>query len=56
VNAEAVASSLDIAAINNYRTQDHFDGAGQAFAEDYTRSLKRSNFLVTETNAQTKYS
>jgi beta-galactosidase len=54
VNEEAVASSLDIAAINNYHgTQDHFDGAGQAFAEDYTRSLKRSNFLVTETNAQT---
>ncbi len=54
VSEEAVASSLDIAAINNYHgTQDHFDGAGQAFAEDYTRSLKRGNFLVTETNAQT---
>jgi len=54
VNEEAVAASLDIAAINNYHgTQDHFDGAGQAFAEDYTRSLKRNNFLVTETNAQT---
>jgi len=54
VNEKAVASSLDIAAINNYHgTQDHFDGASQAFAEDYTRSLKRSNFLVTETNAQT---
>ena len=53
VNEEAVASSLDIAAINNYHgTQDHFDGTSQGFAEDYTRSLKRSNFLVTETNAQ----
>ena len=54
VNEEAVAASLDIAAINNYHgTQDHYDGAGQAYAEDFTRSLKRRNFLVTETNAQT---
>jgi beta-galactosidase len=54
VNEEAVASTLDIAAVNNYHgTQNHFDGASQSFAEDYTRSLKRGNFLVTETNAQT---
>ena len=54
VNEEAVASSLDIAAINNYHgEQDHFDGSSQALSEDYTRSLKGSDFLVTETNAQT---
>ncbi|HEX4156507.1 MAG TPA: beta-galactosidase [Acidobacteriaceae bacterium] len=54
VNEEAVAAALDIAAINNYHgTQDHYDGSSQSLAEDYTRSLKRSNFLVTETNAQT---
>jgi beta-galactosidase len=54
VNEEAVASALDIAAVNNYHgTQDHYDGSQQALVEDYTRSLKRGNFLVTETNAQT---
>ena len=54
VNEEAVAASLDIAAINVYHgTQDHFDGSDQSWAEDYARSLKRANFLVTETNAQT---
>lgn len=54
VNEEAVSSTLDVAAINDYHgTQDNFDGSQQALVEDYTRSLKRSNFLVTETNAQT---
>lgn len=54
VNEESVTSFLDIAAINNYHgEQDHFDGSSQALAEDYTRSLKHSDFLVTETNAQT---
>jgi beta-galactosidase len=54
VNEEAVSRSLNVAAINDYHgTQDHFDGSQQALVEDYTRSLKHSNFLVTETNAQT---
>lgn len=54
VNEERVASFLDIAAVNVYHgTQDNFDGSAQALAEDFTRSLKHSNFLVTETNAQT---
>ena len=54
VNEEAVAAVLDIPAINVYHgTQDHFDGAQQAFQEDFARSLQGSNFLVTETNAQT---
>jgi beta-galactosidase len=54
INEEAVSRSLDIAAMNVYHgTQDHFDGAQQGMVEDFTRSLKHDNFLVTETNAQT---
>lgn len=54
VNEEAVSSSLDVAAVNDYHgTQDNYDGSQQALVEDYTRSLKHRNFLVTETNAQT---
>jgi beta-galactosidase len=33
--------------------QDHLDGAFQAMQGDFSRSLKHTNFLVTETNAQT---
>jgi len=54
VNEEAVATALDIPAVNVYHgTQDHFDGSTQSFQEDFARSLKHSNFLITETNAQT---
>jgi beta-galactosidase len=54
VNENAVASFLDIPADNIYHgTQDHFDGSVQSLQGDFTRSLKHSNFLVTETNAQT---
>jgi beta-galactosidase len=54
VNEEAVAQSLDIVADNNYHsTQDHYDGSSQSLQEDFTRSLKHANFLITETNAQT---
>ncbi len=53
VNEEAIAEFLDIPADNIYHgTQDHFDGATQSIQGDFTRSLKHSNFLVTETNAQ----
>jgi beta-galactosidase len=53
VNEEAVAEALDIPAVNVYHgTQDHFDGVTQAIQEDFTRSLKHSNFLITETNGQ----
>ena len=49
-----VATFLDIAANNLYHpTQDHYDGSVQSIQGDFTRSLKHSNFLVTETNAQT---
>ena len=54
VSEETVAATLDIPAVNIYHgTQDHYDGAAQSINEDFTRSLKHSNFLVTETNAQT---
>ncbi|MGB6192169.1 MAG: beta-galactosidase [Terracidiphilus sp.] len=53
VNEEAIAEALDIPADNIYHgTQDHFDGSVQSIQGDFTRSLKHSNFLVTETNAQ----
>ena len=49
-----VAAALDTVANNPYHgTQDHMDGAWQALQGDFSRSLKHSNFLVTETNAQT---
>jgi beta-galactosidase len=54
VNEEAVAASLDIVADNIYHgTQDHYDGWFQSLQSDFSRSLKHTNFLVTETNAQT---
>jgi len=54
VNEEAVASSLDIVADNIYHmsTQDDYNGATQSIQGDFSRSLKHSNYLVTETNAQ----
>lgn len=54
VNELDVARSMDIMAVNPYHgTQDQFDGLGSSMAGDYTRSLKRTNYLVTETNGQT---
>jgi beta-galactosidase len=54
VNEEAIAGSLDIVADNIYHgTQDQFDGSFQSLQGDFSRSLKHTNFLVTETNAQT---
>ena len=54
VNEEAIAQFLSIPAVNIYHgTQDHFDGTEQSLQEDFTRSLRHGNFLVTETNAQT---
>jgi beta-galactosidase len=50
----AIARSLDIVAENPYfETQARLDGRTIWLADDLGRSLKRSNFLVTETNAQT---
>jgi beta-galactosidase len=54
VNEFEVAKSLDIAADNIYHgTQDDMDGWAQAENGDFTRSLKHTNYLITETNAQT---
>jgi len=53
VNEEDVARSLDIAAANPYHgTQDQFDGETSSMVGDYMRSLKRTNYLITETNAE----
>lgn len=53
VNEEAISSSIDIVSMNNYHgTQEEYDGSSQSLSEDYARSLKHGNFLVTETNAQ----
>jgi len=47
VNEGAIAESLDIVADNIYHgTQDHYDGSFQALQSDFSRSLKRGNFLV----------
>ena len=49
----AIAKSLDIVADNPYfETQSQFDGRGIWFTGDVARSLKQTNYLVTETNAQ----
>jgi beta-galactosidase len=53
VNEEDISRSLDIVAANPYHeTQDRYDGESPSMAGDYTRSLKQTNYLVTETNAQ----
>jgi beta-galactosidase len=49
-----IARSLDVPAVNVYfGLQDDMTGEDIAFSCDVSRSLKRSNFLVTETTAQT---
>ena len=50
----AIAANLDIVAENPYfQTQKRFDGRTIWLSGDLARSLKRTNYLVTETNAQT---
>jgi beta-galactosidase len=50
----AIARSLDIVAENPYfQTQARLDGRSIWLSDDLGRSLKHTNFLVTETNAQT---
>ena len=54
VNEYAVSKSLDIVGINPYHTtQDLYDGEGSSYGGDFARSLKGTNYLVTEINAQT---
>ena len=53
VNESEVSRSLDIAAANPYHgTQDEFDGEASSLTGDYVRSLKGTNYLITETNAE----
>ena len=54
VDERTISQSLDIAAMNTYYpSQDLYDGEGSSYAGDFARSLKQTNYLVTETNAQT---
>ncbi len=54
VNEAAVAKALDVVSLNPYiATESHMDGASTAELGDYYRSLKHTNYFVTETNAQT---
>jgi beta-galactosidase len=53
VNEPEVVKSIDIAAANPYHgTQDQFDGEASSYVGDYVRSLKKTNYLITETNAE----
>jgi beta-galactosidase len=50
----AIAKDLDVVSENPYfETQDRFSARGIWLTGDLGRSLKRTNYLVTETNAQT---
>jgi beta-galactosidase len=54
VDEFAVSKYLDIAAVNPYHAvQDGLDGEAISLSGDFVRSFKKSNYLVTETNAQT---
>jgi beta-galactosidase len=54
VDSQEISKFLDVASINPYHdTQERLDGWWISFAGDFTRSMKRAPYLVTETNAQT---
>src|SRR4029434_1867400 len=49
----AIARNLDIVGVNPYfETQERLSARGIWLTGDLARSLKQTNFLVTETNAQ----
>jgi beta-galactosidase len=53
VDELGVAQSLNIVAANPYHgTQDEYDGETSSYQGDYSRSLKHTNYLITETNAE----
>ena len=53
VDSQQISKFLDVASINPYHeTQDRLDGWWIAFMGDFTRSMKRAPYFVTETNAQ----
>lgn len=48
-----VSKTMEVASLNVYHdVQDGMEGQGIAIGGDFTRSFKRGNYLVTETNAQ----
>lgn len=48
------AKKMDVMAVNVYHgSQDNLTGDEIAFAGDFFRSVKKKNYLITETNAQT---
>ncbi len=54
VDQTEIAKCLDVVSTNVYfATQNDFSGEEIAFSGDLNRSLKRRNYFVTETNAQT---
>ena len=55
MNEFDISKSLDIVAVNPYHhaPQDEYDGEDSSYQGDYGRSLKHTNYLVTETNADT---
>jgi beta-galactosidase len=55
VNEDDISRSLDIVAVNPYHhaPQDEYDGEDSSYQGDYGRSLKHTNYLVTETNGDT---
>jgi len=54
VNEQDISNSLDIVAANTYEDrQEVYTGAKTCFQGDFARSLKHTNYLLTETNAQT---
>ena len=55
VNEYDISKSLDVVAVNPYHhaPQDEYDGEDSSYQGDYGRSLKNTNYLVTETNADT---
>jgi beta-galactosidase len=54
LNQWAIARYLDVVAVNPYvETQDRLNARGIWLTGDLARSIKQSNYFVTETNAQT---
>jgi beta-galactosidase len=53
VNEKDISQNLDVVAGNPYHgTQNDFDGEASSYVGDYLRSLKKTNYLITETNAE----
>lgn len=54
IDKPATARYMDVLGVNKYPpAQDQLTGAEYALAGDYVRSVKKKNYLVTETTAQT---